>query len=328
VSTSDLIDRPLHEFVTTQDSLLCDEHVRKASESGETEVFELKLQRQDGTTADTRWNCFWSVTERSLFCVVQDITEQKQIESLKQDFVDMISHDLRSPLTSMYGSMTLITSGATGPAAAEVILEAERAGRNIEILINFVNDLLDFQKLESGKVELDLQENDLRQAITEAAEMVRGLAEDRRVTLALPSESKIVHCDRQKIVQAVLNLISNAIKFSPAESTVSVTLCDHPELLEINVIDSGPGVPESYRTRIFEAFEQVDSEPRAKEGTGLGLAICKLIMVAHGGAIGVSPADNNDDGQSAGSRFWLHLPKEIKPAGAAVPAGQPAESKA
>jgi len=320
-NAEEIIGKELHDLVPAEDGLLCDEHVRKACASTETQEFELRLTRPDGTVIDTSWTCFWSGIEKSLFCVAHDITERKRIDSLKQDFIDMISHDLRSPLTSMFGSMSLITSGAAGEVSREILEEAARAARNIEVLINFVNDLLDFQKLESGRIQLESHDADLNQTIEEAAQMLADFADSRHVTLSLPEGRWIVYCDRQKIVQTLVNLLSNAIKFSPAGSTVSIeAIDDNQEFFEINVIDSGPGVPIEYRERIFEAFEQVPTLSRRAGGTGLGLAICKLIVTAHGGSLGVSDGRQTDDGESKGSRFWLRLPRHT--AGASIREGQ------
>ncbi|HEY9719921.1 MAG TPA: ATP-binding protein [Trichormus sp.] len=306
----DMVGKALHDLVPVEDGLICDEHIRRSSSSTETHEFDLRLIRADGTIVDTRWICFWSDTENSLFCVAHDITEQKRIDSLKQDFVDMISHDLRSPLTSMFGSMNLIASGAAGEVSREILDESNRAGKNIEVLINFVNDLLDFQKLESGRIQLELSENDLSQCIREAAQMVAGFAESTQVSMSLPEGNWNVSCDHQKIIQTLVNLLSNAIKFNPSGGTVSARVIDDSQdFVEIDVIDEGPGVPADYRERIFEAFEQVPKSSRSKGGTGLGLAICKLIVAAHGGSIGVSPATVSDDGEEKGSIFWVRLPK-------------------
>ncbi|MGH9552299.1 MAG: sensor histidine kinase, partial [Terriglobales bacterium] len=240
------------------------------------------------------------------FCVVHDVTEQKNLERLKQDFVDMISHDLRSPLTSMLGAMTLVLEGARGAVSVPVQEEVEKAARNIEKLITFVNDLLDFQKLESGRIELQVREHELTDIFNDTLEMVRGFAESREVAIALPERPGSVRCDRDRIVQTLVNLVSNAIKFSPAGATVALAVDATPDFIELSVIDSGPGVPPEYAERIFEAFEQTPAAARAREGTGLGLAICKLIVLAHVGVIGVGA---RDDG-SSGSKFWLRLPTQ------------------
>lgn len=309
-NSESLVGRALHDFVPGEDGMICDEHIRKASASVEIQEFDLRLTRADGTVIDTRWTCFWSDTENSLFCVAHDITEQKRIDSLKQDFIDMISHDLRSPLTSMLCSMELITSSPANDVSRDVLQEADRAGKSIQVLIDFVNDLLDFQKLESGRIQLQLNQNDLGQCISEAAQMVAGFAESRQVTLSLSEGHWNVQCDRQKMIQTLVNLVSNAIKFSPSGSVVFVKVQDDAsDFVEIDVIDRGPGVPAEYRERIFEPFEQVPAKARTKEGTGLGLAICKLIIAAHGGSIGVSDGEPNNGGEAKGSTFWVRLPR-------------------
>ncbi|MGH9552573.1 MAG: sensor histidine kinase, partial [Terriglobales bacterium] len=222
---------------------------------------------------------------------------------------NMISHDLRSPLTSMLGSMTMINYGAYGEVSSELSSEVESVTKNINRLITFVNDILDYQKLEAGKMELELADHDLTAIISDSVTLVIELARAKEVEIKVPQGNWRVRCDGQKIVQTVVNLLSNAIKFSPAQSAVSISVDEIPGYIQLSVTDCGPGVPAEFREKIFEAFEQVPSSAKTKVGTGLGLAIAKMIMDAHGGAIGLqieeSSAKNND---GTGSTFWLRLP--------------------
>ncbi len=171
---------------------------------------------------DTRWSCLWSDAERKLFCVVRDVTEEKRVERLKQDFADMISHDLRSPLMAMGNALTLIKSGVKGPVPEAAKPRIDISARNVEKLIVLVNDLLDFQKLKAGKMELVLEPVVLESIIRDAAELVAESASAKNVALDLPSSETTIACDQNKLMQTVVNLISNAIKFSSAGGAVIV----------------------------------------------------------------------------------------------------------
>jgi len=311
--------KSLHELTVSEQSLLADEYVRKAVISSQTEQFELLLKHADGRTVDTRWSCLWSTSERKLFCVVRDVTEERKIEQLKQDFTNMISHDLRSPLMAMGNALTLLKSGAKGEIPGEARQRVETSARNVDKLIVLVNDLLDFQKLKAGKMDLALAPVSLQSIINDAAEFVEEAAREKNVAIELPSGETIVQCDRNKLMQTAVNLISNAIKFSDKDGKVTVSVEPSAEKVFFSVSDTGPGVPLEFQERIFEPFEQAPSGKK-NEGTGLGLAICKLVVEAHGGKIGVanrSQAEGSAEephGQPLilGSVFTVELPLTAK----------------
>lgn len=308
-----IVGKPLKELVLPEDAQTAENLIRSATDSDQQSVFELRMVKFDHSVIDTRWSCFWSAIENSLFCVVHDITEQKRIERLKEDFTNMISHDLRTPLMSTLSSMTLIRKGVKGAISREVEKEITIAERNIDRLIFFVNDLLDFQKLRAGKMTLDLEACSINDAIDEAVELLQGNAEAKSISIRVPNQNWSLACDRQKLVQTLVNLLSNAISHSPQGSSIVLAVQDQPHHLEISVTDEGAGVPEEFREKIFDAFEQL---PTSSTGTGLGLAICRLIVEAHGGMIGVRDggASSSEGGEStpdktSGSTFWFRLPK-------------------
>lgn len=291
-----VISKSLGRFAGEEQRAIAEDHIRLAVASTHIHGFELPLIHVDGTIVDTRWSCLWSEAEEKLFCVVRDVTEEKHIERLKQDFTDMISHDLRSPLMAMGNALTLINGGVKGPVPEAARPRIETAARNVERLIVLVNDLLDFQKLKAGKMELDLQPVPLESVIRDAADLVEESARDKNVVLELPHGETIIDCDRNKLMQTAVNLISNAIKFSPEGGKVLVTIERGAGTVSLCVSDTGPGIHPDFLERIFEPFEQAPSE-KNKEGTGLGLAICKLVVEAHGGKIS---AGNRQDGLSKG----------------------------
>jgi PAS domain S-box-containing protein len=308
----------LHDLAVAEESLLADEQVRAAVNSPAVSQFELKLRTLPTITSAggiivTLWSCLWSDAERKLFCVVRDITEEKRIEQLKQDFADMISHDLRSPLMAMGNSLTLLKAGVTGELPEEARRRIETSSRNVEKLIVLVNDLLDFQKLKAGKMDLVLEPVALQSVVRDAAGLVEEAALDKKVVLDLPDGETLIRCDRNKLMQTAVNLISNAIKFSGDGGRVTVKVeagndgkAGKSGKVLFSVADTGPGVAQEFQQRIFEPFEQAPSGKKS-EGTGLGLAICKLVVEAHGGFIKV---DNltDEQGKIVGSIFTVELP--------------------
>lgn len=298
-----VITTPVSQYVSDEQKLLAEEQIHASVGEEFVHQFELKMVHMGGEFVETRWSCLWSNAARKLFCVVRDITEEKRVEQLKQDFTDMISHDLRSPLMAMGNSLTLIKSGVKGPVPEAALKRVETSSRNVDRLIVLVNDLLDFQKLKAGKMELSLERATLESVISEAVELVIDAARDKSVEIAVTPGETILECDRTKLMQVAANLLSNAIKFSGAGGRVSVKVSKEQGRVLMSVADTGPGIQPEFLERIFEPFEQAPSEKK-KEGTGLGLAICKLVVEAHGGQI---KAENRNDGVT-GCIFTVDLP--------------------
>ncbi len=239
--------------------------------------------------------------------VLRDLTEQKQTERLKQEFVAIVSHELRTPLTSIRGSLNLLASllqNQLDPKSAELL---DVANRNAERLSTLVNDLLDMEKLQTGRFEIHCQALDAYQLLHQAIENNRGYAEKYNVTLKLhskPKQTLWIYADEGRIQQVLSNLLSNAIKFSPENGLVEADVSDHGDKIRFSIYDQGPGVPKEFRRRIFQKFMQADSsDSRQKGGTGLGLAISKNIIELHQGQIGYMPR------RKKGSCFYFDLPR-------------------
>lgn len=311
-----MIGMRLNELVAPEDSFAVDELVRRSISRNDFQTAELRLCKSDGTTTDTRWSCLWSDQEGSLFCVAHDITRENELAKVKQDFMNMISHDLRGPLTSIMGGLTMVANGIKGELSPTLLEEARSAVRSSEKLVSFINDLLDFQKLNVGEMPLELEQHQAQELIQEAFQLVSASAQEKSVELVYKNEksNSTVYCDSQKIVQVLLNLFSNSIKFSPENSVVLVQTSEEPETITFYVSDSGPGIPEEMHQKIFEPFEQV--QQMQHQGTGLGLAICKMIVETHGGKIGVrNRSDSAEHGvlEAGGSEFWFSLPSKRHP---------------
>ena len=266
--------------------------------------------RRDGVEI----TCEWSLTplvnpqNRVISVIVQgrDITQQLETERMKQEFTSTLSHELRTPLTSIIGSLQLINSGVLGDVDKDVLELTSIAERNGQRLLDLINDILDVEKIESGKLALFQEPLLLGELVGESLTLNRGFADRFKVRLAASTEllPVTVNADRKRLLQVMTNLLSNAAKFSPEGATVTVTMELVDSNVRVAVLDTGPGIPETFRSRIFSRFAQADmSYTRQKGGTGLGLAICKRLLEMMGGKIGFA---NRDGG---GAVFWFELPK-------------------
>ncbi len=254
------------------------------------------------------------------YSLATDITELKRIDRLKTEFVSTVSHELRTPLTSIRGSLGLISGGIAGqlPEAAMKLIGI--AKNNCERLIRLINDILDIEKIESGKMQLDLQPMALMPLMVQAiaANEGYGLANQVSLTLHCDDPGLQVKVEADRLTQIVTNLLSNALKFSPPGGTVEVHVTRAGLGVRVEVRDHGPGIPEEFRKRIFQKFSQADSsDTRQKGGTGLGLNISRAIVERMGGSIGF------ESRLGEGTTFFFELPLWNGPAELAPPAPRP-----
>lgn len=304
---NNIVGLSIYDFVVPEQSFDAERFLRKTVESGNQEVFELQLRTAFDDLIDTRWSCYWSESHKKLFAVIHDISDQKRLEQLKEDFANMISHDLRSPLMAMHNALSLVVMGAKGHISEKTKADLERGLTNIEHLMQLVDDLLDFQKMKSGRLELEKEQFEIRDCAVQTAELLFGSANEKKVQIKVTEKSLKICADRKRITQLLTNLTANAIKFSPEGESVEIEYRETQGGVEISVSDRGRGIHERDRERIFDMFEQSLSSD-AKEGTGLGLAICKLIVEAHGGKIWVEPADIQSETRQ-GSVFRAYIPE-------------------
>lgn len=238
---------------------------------------------------------------------LHDISERKKVEQMKTEFVSTVSHELRTPLTSIRMSLAMLqdmAGNALEPDAAQILTIANES---CERLVRLINDILDMEKIESGKSEIYLGDVALASLLPAAMRSVQAYAREHRVEISVggPAMAASIRADQDRMLQVLVNLLSNAIKFSPEQSEVEL----HAEFADGNMVricvrDHGSGVPEEFRSRIFTRFAQADaSDTGRKGGTGLGLAICKELVEAQGGRIGFE----SEEGQ--GAVFWVEMPR-------------------
>ncbi|HXG54725.1 MAG TPA: PAS domain S-box protein [Vicinamibacterales bacterium] len=240
--------------------------------------------------------------EDAKFVAEQTVVRLEEVERLKQGFLSTVSHELRTPLTSIRGSLGLLASGAIGSLSEEVVEVVAIAERNAVRLIALINDILDLERLETGKIDLVFGQVSVESILRRAVESLARFGK-HGVTVETPeATSMAVWADSDRIVQVLVNLLSNAVKFSPPDSVVTIGVRPGDGWIEFRVTDRGRGVPVAHRRAIFEKFRQVEtSDAREKGGTGLGLAICKSIVEQHGGTIGL------ESGDWGGSTFWFRI---------------------
>ena len=237
----------------------------------------------------------------------EDITEKLKVERVKDEFISIVSHELRTPLASIRGALGLLSSGvlANKPEVAKNMLNI--AAIDIERLVRLVNDILDLERLESNKVNLDRQWHDTAHLCNQAVEIMQSIATASQIQILAECKSFQIFADSDRLVQTLVNLLNNAIKFSPPQSQVEIRIESLAEEIMFHISDRGRGIPEKYLESIFGRFNQVDaSDSRQMGGTGLGLAICQSIVQQHGGKIWV------ESKLSEGSTFSFTIPHQRK----------------
>ena len=241
--------------------------------------------------------------------VVRDISMRKRAEQARAEFVATVSHELRSPLTSIKGALRLVTSGAVGAVSEKSNSMLGVALRNVDRLILLINDILDLEKLDADKMEMRLARTDLASLIEDAVLGNAGYGQEFSVTFQTTGtqDPVLLNVDRDRMVQVLTNLLSNAAKFSPKGSVVKVELIETDNWAQISVKDNGIGIPVDEQERVFERFVQAKyNDTLQRNGTGLGLALAKSIVEKHGGTIGLSSR------VGFGTTFLVELPKDSR----------------
>lgn len=243
--------------------------------------------------------------KRRFVAVVRDITRRKKIEAEQKAFFANVSHELRTPLTSVLGALKLGMAGTLGPLPNKAHGVFGIALRNVERLVAMINDLLDLEKIASGRLDMQLESTDLSDIVREAVAANASYAAELGVTLNSIGTGKphVVRANQDRMIQVLNNLLSNASKFSDVGQVVDVELRDMSQTVQILVRDRGRGIPEDMQGLVFERFAQAyPAEDGRPKGTGLGLSIAKAIVEDHGGTIQLTSAEG------VGTTFCIELP--------------------
>ena len=237
--------------------------------------------------------------------IARDITERKEAERRVSEFYSTVSHELRTPLTSIRGALGLIGGGVIKLGTDESMELIQIAMESSDRLIRLINDILDLKKIEVGKFELAIETLNSKDLAHQVLAASAGIAEQEKIKLNFVQHegSERFFGDRDRCIQVLTNLVSNAIKFSQSGSDVTVSVGNGaPGMVRFSVSDTGPGIPPEKIPMLFDKFKQLDSsDTRVKGGTGLGLAISKALVEEHGGTIGLNSA------VGIGTTFWFEL---------------------
>jgi PAS domain S-box-containing protein len=275
----------------------------------ENSARELTGQRQDSSTfpCEILSTAYHSADLDGRLFVITDATEKHEIERMKQSFITMVSHELRSPLTSIQLCLEMLLAGKLGQLNEMGVNSVKMAERNTRRLISLVNEILDVERLVSGTIAVDPKVVSLASILDLSEGSVTGAAETAEIKIVSSAPDIELVADQDRIVQVLVNFLSNAIKFSPKGSTIAMSGEVQGNDVLLQVRDQGRGIPPDQILLVFERFHQVkSSDSTEKGGAGLGLAICKAIVEAHGGEIGASSE------VGSGSTFWLRIPKNGK----------------
>ncbi len=286
----ELLSRPIVELVHPDDRALTETERQRLRLGVGVVEFENRYLTRDGSYRWLAWRATSAPERRLIYAVARDVQQQKQVEQMKNDFISVVSHELRTPLTSIRGALGLLAGGVSGelPEKARALLDI--AAKNSDRLGRLINDILDIEKIESGKMGFRFASLELMPLLEQAVESNRGYATTYEVELRIVSgvEALRVWADADRLQQVVTNLLSNACKFSPRGGLVEIAAARcNGNRVRISVTDQGKGIPPQFQASIFEKFAQADiSSTREKGGTGLGLSISKAIVERHGGRIG------------------------------------------
>lgn len=271
------------------------------------ETMEMEAMRSDGYEFPAEVSISRVRLEKgSIFSVlIRDTTERRKVERMKNEFISTVNHELRTPLTSIHGALGLVLGGAAGefpPQALELITMAHRNSRQLN---NLINDILDIEKIEAGAIQYRFHPVDLAEVVEECVANSRSFAKVHETLIRIqePLPRALVMGERGRLGQVVMNLLSNAAKFTGEGREVRIGMQVEEDVVRVSVHDQGPGIPEEFHTRVFQKFAQADSsDSRRKGGTGLGLSIAKAIVESHGGTIGF------DTARHKGTTFYFRLP--------------------
>lgn len=271
--------------------------------------FETRILRKDNIPVWIMWSYSKSTDDGQVYCIANDITKRKELEQLKQEFLAVVSHDLRTPLTSITGIAKLMNAGAFGKidqAPAEVL---RAITRNSDKLLELINDILDIEKLEAGHMNLILETVRVKELLEKSVTTACGTNAAERVTLVSAANFE-VKVDKDRLIQALSNIVNHAVGFSPTHTPVTIDVRSSENCLEIKVTDSGRTLLDDERAQLFARFRDTIHTDSIRPGTGLALPIARKIVESHGGSISVHPS------LAGGNDFLIRLPFE--PASVAI----------
>lgn len=318
-SAENITGKALSEVLSANSLQRALDELELARRGGKAGSFESEFLTADGQSKILFWSAIWSESQHCWYCVLHDISAQKNIENAQRDLIRLIASEFERPLLSISSQVQTIGEGKLGELSEGLQTRIAGAARTMPRLVRLVADLLQIEDLQGTEISLDHVSCCVSDVIEDSCRDVESAAQLKRITI----ERHCVDCqwqvDSSKLTRVLVNLLSNAIKFSPADSTVKVVATQEDQAVLIQVIDCGRGIPAEKLGSLFQPFQQVEkADGQHGIGSGLGLVICKRIVEQHGGSVGV------ESEQGSGSTFWLRVPTEKSaPVQSAPSAGEP-----
>ncbi|MFN8553216.1 MAG: ATP-binding protein [Candidatus Obscuribacterales bacterium] len=300
----ELLGRSCLSIVAEDDRSYAERMLSQIRMESTSTTFESRMVTKNGSFVDVLWSAQRSENDSNMISIIHDISEERDAERMKQEVIKMVTHDLKTPLTTIRIFLEMLEVGSLGslsPSGRELVGSADRSA---ERMLTLIGDLLDIEKIKAGMMTVSLEQAQLSDVISEAYQSVAALAEQRHIRIDIRANNVSWVLDSRLIVRVLVNLMANAIKFSPANGLIVVTAEPTPKALQISVSDNGRGIPADLLHSIFEPFQQVQiSDAKQKGGSGLGLAICKALVELHGGTIEARSEEMK------GSTFMFTLPR-------------------
>jgi PAS domain S-box-containing protein len=303
----EMLGQRLVNFVPIDDAAVVRDNLNALKKGVGEQTFNCVFARKDEKNIDLTWSVKWSEEAKTMFCVAHDVTERVQAERLRQEVVQMVSHDLRSPLSSIQIAIEMLQHRISqGNYDLQELFDV--AERNVVRMTNLTNDLLDMERLEAGMLELNKSQVSISTAFSQACDLVRVSSDKKQIKLAIVPTNVVAFADADRLNQVLVNLLSNAIKFTGNGKTITLCARESSAGIEISVTDEGRGIPDSVIHTIFDRFKQTRStDSKDSRGAGLGLAICKALVELHSGKIGVQSSVGR------GSVFTFTIPAARMP---------------
>ncbi len=302
-SLESLKGKNIREYLPQSELAVFESNIEKVLKLEQAHKFECQF-KHDGGVVDLLWSMRWVAHDQSIFCVAHDLTERKRVERLRQDLLEMVSHDIRTPLTTIQGCLDFLGSGYADPDGSRRERMLAAAQKSCKHVVTLTSDLLDLDRIDSGMLQFDKRLTPLQEIFDDVEDTASQLADEKSVKLVLEETRLEIYADRSRILQVIVNLVTNAIKFTPAGAQVCLSASSMGRCIRISVVDQGRGVPPELQEAIFDRFRQVQAEDSGvKRGTGLGLAICKALVEAHQGKIWC------ESEVGKGSAFHFEIPR-------------------
>ncbi|MFH0848035.1 MAG: PAS domain S-box protein [archaeon] len=313
-SADELIGRSVYDFIAPEDQGKAMTALQRLTKEGIVKNLEYMMVRKGGTRFKGEMNIALirdaDGSPKSLMATVRDITERSRLQQMRDRFMSAVTHELRTPLVSIRGYTDYISDGMSGPVPGAVMENVEVVKRNADRLLNLTDDLLDIQRMQVGRLQLNLQTLQLAEVISGALKEIKPIIEQKKQSLNLkvPKTSLLVHGDPIRLNQVLVNLLSNAVKFTPEGGTITLRVNDGNESIDVQLSDTGIGIKEEDLARVFEPFAAIE-KPTYTKGTGLGLSVTKALVETHSGKIW---AESPGEGKGATFTFTLPKWKEVK----------------